>query len=389
MQQSAKTGAADVLDIEFSLALHNRTGKYFIGRDLLQDQADQIGAIWYWRARRERLPEGLDARIIGRALAIELQFRERSSRFDRTFARIRSPRPVLHLDPFTAPAHRLLPSDAVLCHDMGPITHPDLFMPDVALAYVRVFDEIRKGGPHMIFVSRASQDAFHALYGEAYRSSRVIYPSIRTELDLTQDMRPASDIVEPFLLMVGSVGARKNQLRVVRAFERSGLAARGFQLVICGGWEPGYEAVAAAAAGVANVRLMGYADDAVLNWLYAHASGFVLPSLLEGFGIPVAEAIRKGLVPLIARGTVLEEVAGVGAVAVDALDEGEIAEGLKTLALMPMEEKHRRVASMTRSLPRFSREGFRSGWARAFEEILGARQSPSLRPERLEGVRQG
>jgi glycosyltransferase involved in cell wall biosynthesis len=372
MLQPDRRNQAAVLDIEFSLALHNRTGKYFIGRDLLQDHAALIGTIWYWRARRQRLPEGLDARVIGRALAVELQLREKSPRFDRTFARIRSPRPVLHLDPFTVPAHRLTPNDAVLCHDMGPVTHPDLFMPDVALAYIRVFDEIRRAGPHMIFVSRASQDAFHALYGDEYRSSRVIYPAIRTEVDRTENMRPAPDLGQPFLLMVGSVGARKNQLRVVRAFERSGLARRGFHLVICGGWEPGYEAVAEAAANVANVRLMGYADDAVLNWLYTHASGFVLPSLLEGFGIPVAEAIRKGLVPLIARGTVLEEVAGVGAVAVDALDEGEIAEGLQTLAFMSAEEKRRRVASMSHSLPRFTRESFRQGWGRAFEEVLGA-----------------
>jgi glycosyltransferase involved in cell wall biosynthesis len=370
-----RPGARAVLDIEFSLALHNRTGKYFIGRDLLQDHGDRIGEIWYGRARRRRLPEGLDARIIGRALAIELQMRVRSAPLDKAFARIRSPRPVLHLDPFTAPVHRLMPTDAILCHDMGPITHPDLFMPDVAQAYVRVFDEIREVGPHMVFVSRASQAAFHALYGHAYSSSRVIYPAIRTEVDRTGDVQPPPGVSQPFLLMVGSVGARKNQLRVVRAFERAGLAERGFQLVICGGWEPGYEAVAAAAAGVAGVRLIGYAQDPVLNWLYANAVGFVLPSLLEGFGIPVAEAICKGLVPLIARDTVLEEVAGTGAIAVDALDELEIAAGLKTLAHMSAEEKQRRVASMSRSLPRFSREGFRSGWAHAFEDVLGARSA--------------
>jgi glycosyltransferase involved in cell wall biosynthesis len=70
----------------------------------------------------------------------------------------------------------------------------------------------------------------------------------------------------------------------------------------CGGPEPGFDAVIEAAGKMPGVILPGYVNDNQLRWLYTHASGFVLPSLLEGFGLPAAEAISYGLIPLLSKG---------------------------------------------------------------------------------------
>lgn len=349
------------IDVEFSLALHNRTGKYFIGRDLVTRERSRIGEVRYWRFSREQVPEGLEAKALGRGLALEMDLRGRSRGLDRLLPRLSSRRPVLHLDPFSVLIYAVRACDAVLCHDLGPLTHASLFSQNVCDLYIRAYGEIAKARPHVVFVSQATQAAFHSLWGDDFASSRVIYPAVRTDIKSEDDLSPAHGIAEPFLLCVGNVGTRKNQLRAIHAFARSGLDERGVQFVICGGREPGYDAVAEAAA-TSGVRLLGYVDTSTLSWLYGRASGFVLPSLLEGFGIPVAEAIFRGLVPVVSRDSVLEEVAGDGALTVDSTSEAEIADAMRHLIDMAPDERKARLERLVRSANRFSLEAFYGQW---------------------------
>ena len=69
--------------------------------------------------------------------------------------------------------------DAVLCHDLGPLTHPELFAPSVTALYERVYARIAERQPRMAFVSQASKAAFQRLYGTGSPAT-VIYPPIRT-----------------------------------------------------------------------------------------------------------------------------------------------------------------------------------------------------------------
>ena len=278
---------------------------------------------------------------------------------------------MLHLDPFTVPTVVLRRCDIVLCHDVGPLTHPDLFEPDVCRSYQAIYGEIAAVGPHIVFVSRASREAFAQLFPAARPASMtVIYPAIRTDVDRGEMLQPEG-VTTPFLLTVGSIGARKNQARAIRAFGRSGLAARDVRYVLCGAQEPGFAEAAAVAAETQGVVLLPYVTDAALRWLYAHAAGFVLASLLEGFGVPVAEAIGRGLVPLVTRGSVLHEVAGDGALLVDAHDEAEIARAMVHLIDMPDEERNLRQAQLARAIERFTPGDFIAGWRRLLGEVLG------------------
>ena len=359
------------IDVEFSLALHDKTGKYFIGRDLIAANADRIVRQLYWRSASPAPPGGLTARVIGRLLAIEVAARVKSRVFARVAPRLRPPRPVLHMDPFMVLLHRLRAGDIVLCHDIGPLTHPDLFAAPVVAAYHKAYAEIAAAAPHMVFVSRASQVAFHARHGDAFSSSRVICPAIRVEVG-EGPRTPVTGVGSRYLLTVGSVGARKNQARAIEAFARSGLASEGFEYVLCGGREPGFEAVAQSAQRTPGVRLLDYQDDGRLNWLYDHAAGFVLPSLLEGFGLPVAEAAARGLVPIVSAGGVLEEVAGASALAVDPLDADAIAAAMRQLAVMPPDETGDRRQALARAVARFSSDAFARGWREAIDEALAS-----------------
>jgi glycosyltransferase involved in cell wall biosynthesis len=350
-------------DVDFSSALENRTGKYFIGRDLLRDQADLIDRVRYWRAPAWRTPARAEPLL---KLGMKLELRLASALGRRILPESRRPGRTLHLDPFSVQHSRLGREDMVLVHDMGPLSHPDLFQPWLRSLYGMAFDRIARAECGLVFVSQASRAAYQARYGDSAGAS-VIYPAIRAGIR-SEKAVPVEGLEGPFLLTVGSLGRRKNQCTMIKAFARSGLARDGVRYVLCGALEPGSAEVERAAADTPGVLLLPYVSDAQLGWLYAQAAGFVLVSRLEGFGMPVAEAISHDLVPLVTRDSVLEEVAGAGALVADAEDASEIAAGMMRLIVMEEGERARRQELLRHALGRFSPAAFRTGWRAALTQ---------------------
>ncbi|MDU3040187.1 glycosyltransferase family 1 protein, partial [Bradyrhizobium sp.] len=318
------------IDCEFTLALNNRTGKYFLCRDMIEACADLISRQLFWRLPSAKVPPRTMSRILGRLARIEVSFRTQHPWTYRVFPAMRGRRPVFFTDPRECVLYRLRRYDVVLCHDMGPITHPELYAPGVREIYSAAFERIKAARPLIIFVSEASKNDFIRLYGDDFPLLAVAHPPIRSDLDDAEE-EEIPNLPSRFLLTVGSIGARKNHARAIAAYAMSGLADEGCAYVICGGPEPGAEAVEAAARDTKGVHLCGYVNDRQLRWLYRHARGFVLPSILEGFGLPAAEAINRALVPLVGAGGALHEVTGDSAVLVDPLDVGQIAAGMRTL----------------------------------------------------------
>ena len=359
------------VDVDFSLAIHNRTGKYFIGEELLAIAELPLGDIYYWRRKAEAPLDGFYGRVMGR-LQHWQGLGKTSGGPLRWFPRRRPKRPLLHLDPFTVPTTVLRTRDAVLVHDLGPLTHPDLFPADVARVYSHIYGEIAKVGPHLVFVSQTSRNEFEALFPDANpASARVIHPPIRPGIGVGEAVAVAG--VEPrFLLTVGSVGRRKNQTQSIAAYARSGLAERGVRYVICGGKEPGHEEVREAAARTPGVHLLDYVTDAELRWLYAQASGFVLMSHLEGFGMPVSEAVRHRLIPLVSDDGVLCEVAGEGALAADPYDPAAIARRMVALVDMSADERRERLARLEVTMERYDIAHFHKGWRALFRDVLSS-----------------
>lgn len=359
------------VDVDFSLAIHNRTGKYFIGEELLSFADLPLGKTYYWWQAADAPLEGLYGRVIGRLQHWQILGKTVGGPFGWLPCRVPK-RPLLHLDPFTVPTTKLRPIDAVLIHDLGPLTHPSLFPDDVCAIYRHIYEEIARVGPHLVFVSHTSRKEFETLYPAALpRSSRIIHPPIRPGIGVGEATAVA-EVEPPFLVTVGSVGRRKNQVRSIAAYARSGLAERGVRYVICGGREPGYEVVEEIARSTPGVQLLSYVSDAELRWLYSQASGFVLMSLLEGFGMPVGEAVRHRLIPLVSRGGVLREVAGDGALEADPDDIMEIAARMAALVDMQADERRERLARLEVTIERFDIAHFHKGWKGLFLDMLSA-----------------
>lgn len=353
--------SAVAVDVDFSLAIHNRTGKYFIGEELLAMKDLALGDTYYWRTAAAAPPTGLGGRVMGRLQHWQVTGRTLGGPLG-WLPRRKPDRPLLHLDPFTVPTTVLRPIDAVLIHDLGPLTNPELFPAAVAKIYGNIYAEIAAVGPHLIFVSRTVMQEFVDMYPRCSpMSRRVIHPPLRPGIT-NGDVQAMAGVETPFLLTVGSIGHRKNQARSIAAFQRSGLAERGISYVLCGGPEPGFEEVAALAARTPGVKLLSYVSDAELRWLYEKARGFVLMSLLEGFGMPIMEAAQRDLVPLVSRGGVMQEVAGDGALYADPLDEGEMAQAMCTLVGLSPSDRRHRLDILTASLTRFDVAHFQNGW---------------------------
>jgi glycosyltransferase involved in cell wall biosynthesis len=136
---------------------------------------------------------------------------------------------------------------------------------------------------------------------------------------------------ENLILFTGALQARKNIVRLVEAFEKT---APGWRLVLAGSLGYGAEEILARIESSPRRReidLAGYVSREVLHSLYARASVFAFPSLDEGFGMPVLEAMAWGVPVLTSNRSALPEVAGDAALLVDPLDSDSIARGLQEL----------------------------------------------------------
>jgi glycosyltransferase involved in cell wall biosynthesis len=181
--------------------------------------------------------------------------------------------------------------------------------------------------------------------------------------------------VRPFLLFVGTREPRKNLPRLLDAYEKllaeRGDAAPDLRLVGPAGWLMGpLDERLGRPSLRERVTVQGYCDRPELRRLYATAEALVFPSLSEGFGLPVLEAMACGLPVLTSNRGALAEVAGDDALLVDPLDVGAMAEALgRLVADGDLRDRLRRGG------PERARQW---DWARtadltaaAYEEILG------------------
>ena len=155
---------------------------------------------------------------------------------------------------------------------------------------------------------------------------RVIHHGARRPANATP-ARPR----EPLILSVGAIQHRKNVVRLVEAFEQ---VERGWKLVLAGSSGFGAEEILRRIEGSsrrADIQVAGYVTDQTLERLYSRASIFAFPSLDEGFGMPVLDAMARGVPVLTSDRSALPEASGDAALLVNPMDVASIANGLRML----------------------------------------------------------
>ncbi len=159
-------------------------------------------------------------------------------------------------------------------------------------------------------------------------------------------------VPEHFFLFAGALKERKNVAGVIRAFAAFYQSNKDFFLLIAGTKRGTYfESLVALAKelGVEDrIRFVGYVTNEQLAYLYEKAAALVFPSFIEGFGMPVLEAMSVGLPVITSKEGALAEVAGSAALLVDPKEPEDIARAMHLL----IQESNKREELRTRGFAR-------------------------------------
>jgi glycosyltransferase involved in cell wall biosynthesis len=181
--------------------------------------------------------------------------------------------------------------------------------------------------------SQATARDLTRFYGTPAEKIRVVYPGVdKPVVGDTAAVRRKYNLPERYFLYIGTLQPRKNIARIAQAYAQwwSKHQSKGIGLVLAG--SKGWLFDEAWVAGIPNVHLPGYIDDADKGALYAGAMALVFPSLHEGFGFPVIEAMHCGAPVITSRTSSLPELAGDAAILVNPEEVFTIADALEDIA---------------------------------------------------------
>lgn len=262
----------------------------------------------------------------------------------------------------------LHPESVVTIHDLGYLRYPETHPP----AQRRMLDLTTRWSArvsrHIIVPSHATKDDLVQAYDLDERKITVIHHGVSDRFrsvpaSAVQELRTRLALPARYVLTVGTLQPRKNVETLARAVAMVNSQGTDCTLVAAGkrGWlaDEVLERLTALALGD-RLRLLDYIDDGDLPALYAGASCYVQPSLYEGFGLPVVEAMSAAVPVLVSNASSLPEIAGSGADVFDPGDADALGNALQAVLSSP--ERAKEMAERAR------RRSSHFSWQRAAED---------------------
>ena len=293
---------------------------------------------------------------------------------------ITGPLDVFYSPDFVLPPTRRSTRTLLTVHDLSFLRYPEAFVPKLRRYLERLVPRSIARADVVLADSAATQADIVSLLGAPPDKVQVLYsgvhPCFRPEAEPGERERLQARYGigdRPYVLSVGTVQPRKNYVRLIKAFTRlqtckpanlQTCKPANLQLLIAGGRGWLYQGILAEAEKHPDrVRLLGFVDEADLPALYRNAALFAFPSLYEGFGLPVLEAMACGVPVVCSDASSLPEVAGDAALLVDPHDEDALAEAMARA----LEETDLRREMITRGLA----QAARFTWERAARQLVG------------------
>ncbi len=329
------------IGLEYTAALTQNAGISRYVRNLAANLTSQYPTA-DWKLFTAGVPADTQSPLDGATLLTSL-LSERNHQ--RMWYRLRLPMPVEmwtgDLDIFHATDFHLPPTKAstktiLTIHDLAYEHLPQMTMPGMLNHLQRIVPRMVREADHIVAVSEATRADLYNLYRVPIERITVIPHGVeeRFSPDAEEDehrrlQQKYSLPNKPIILTVGTLQPRKNHLRLIQAFKS---LAKDYALVIAGsfGWD--YQSVLAevSALGIDHaVQFIGFVNDDDLPALYRAATLFVFPSLYEGFGLPVLEAMACGTPVITSNTSSLPEIAGSAALLIDPLDTGNMVSAMQ------------------------------------------------------------
>ena len=245
----------------------------------------------------------------------------------------------------------------VTVHDLGPLTHPEYFTNTKPWVMERALRQAESSAAAIVCVSQSTADEVEGYLGSHVAPRlRIIKEGVSPQFFERPD--PACldglalpDPEIPLILSAGKISPRKNVQGVLRALAQiASDVPHHLALVGGAGWE--MEAVLRDLDDARlrdRVHLLDYVSDEQLRALYHRAALYIHPSLYEGFGLTVLEAMAAGVPVVTSNSSSLPEVAGDAALLVDPHDDEAIADAMRRLCLDPDLATAKRNAGLARA----------------------------------------
>ncbi|USN53235.1 MAG: glycosyltransferase family 4 protein [Candidatus Nomurabacteria bacterium] len=248
------------------------------------------------------------------------------------------------LDLFHAPAN-IIPLGytgpaVVTIHDLAIYKNPSWFPRQIFSTKLLVPKSLTRA-ERIIAVSESTAEDLRELFKVPSEKISVIYEGVDVRPNPGEpqpDPRERFNLPDDYLCFVGTLEPRKNLPRLIRAYAqalRQDVRFHNIPLVLAGkkGWQSAEVFAALEQEGIQdNVHYLGYISKNEKLELIRHARAFVFPSLYEGFGLPVIEAMALGTPVLTSDISSLPEITGGAAYLVDPEEVNAIANGLARLA---------------------------------------------------------
>ena len=218
----------------------------------------------------------------------------------------------------------------VTIHDLAFVHDPTHFTSRGLRLFRRGLDLARKDADLIVCPSEATaRDCIAA----GFERDRVAIVPLGVKAEPASEeevarVRNHYGLDRPYLMWTGTIEPRKNLARLLLAYRSLGV---DLDLVLVGpkGWKADLDALVG--EDRTRIKVLGFVPQTDLGPLYAGATVFCFPSLLEGFGFPVLEAMAQGTPVVTSERTSTEELARDAAVLVDPTDPGAIARGIRSV----------------------------------------------------------
>ncbi len=221
-----------------------------------------------------------------------------------------------------------------IVYDLGPLLHPEWVDEQTRRFHLRTLNSLKHRADRIVCISEATAtDVVRELGVDRERLS-IVYPGVD---EAYFDAKPAPPAIlggAPYLLAVGTLNERKNLGVLIDAFAKVAEHTRELRLVIVGSPDRDAERIRQRIRerGIEQrTVLLGFASDDELPGIVAAASGLVFPSLFEGYGMPVVEAMAAGIPVIASNDPSIDEATGGAAVRFDPRDAAALADSLGKL----------------------------------------------------------
>jgi len=262
-------------------------------------------------------------------------------------------------------------------HDLTCWLLPETHSPRNVAADRLFAERILKRADALIAVSEATRSDAVRILNLSPEKIRVIHhgvadPFFQVKPEDAEAVRRRHGLARPYLLFVGTLEPRKNVARLLAAYrDLSQTTQEEFDLVLAGppGWAQS-EIMARLRRPDPGVRYLGYVAEEDLPGLFAGAAAFVYPSLYEGFGFPVAQAMAAGTPVITSAVSALPEITGGAALLIDPRSEAALRDAMEEMLTSPS-RRERSIELGRVNARRFTWEECARKSLEFFEEVVG------------------